>query len=860
MNGCSISVPLGFLLWPLRLPIRAIAWAWHRGRTRRLRKLKRPSDPIPSVPAFVGRHDVLQELGETIAGRATRVIGIIGLPGSGKSALAAELANRIDVATLRHPFWLNCRAQPTADEAIFRLARFLNPATTADELSRESPDRRVGRVMQGLADEPKLVVLDNLEALFEVGRPEGAEFRERAWTELLTQFARGNHSSVVLLTSQVSPTCVPPSPTEYVRWDLQPMPPEDGRESLRAQDLEGGDAELELVAEAMGGNPLRLVQIAAIAARMRLDARGVLERPDLARPEIGHLLTTQREEVAGTAADRLLEGMAGFRRPVSFGALRYALAHDGEPAGWIATWKAIRRLRKARLVDYEPATRTYSLHPELQRFLLADDEARVDAHRRAAAYWLSLKVPAGMAARDLEDVRPLIETHFHLLEAGEWQVAAAATTGPRFGQNGAEGLADFLSRRGFSGLRLEIATALARRASRDADPVGWAGAQNSLGNAYSVLPVGNKGGNLQKAIAAYGLASIVFTREALPADWAMIQINLGKVYVDLPTGDRGENLRRAISAFEAALTVFTTDVFPVMWATATNNLGTALGQLPFGDREANLRRAIAAFEAALTVRTREVFPADWAMTQTNLGNAYANLPAGDRGENLRQAIAAYEEALTVYTREAFPWDWATVTGNLGSALSDLPAGNREGNLQQAIAAFEAALTVRTREAFPADWALTQTNLGNALSKLPGGDRGEYQLQAIERYDAALTVLTREAFPARWARTQNNLGAAYMNLPAGDREVNLKKAIAAFEAGLTVDMPEALAEHWAATQNNLGGAYVERREGDREANFRQAIAAFEAALTVFTPDSFPRENAIVEQGLGSARDELQGLGG
>jgi tetratricopeptide (TPR) repeat protein len=81
--------------------------------------------------------------------------------------------------------------------------------------------------------------------------------------------------------------------------------------------------------------------------------------------------------------------------------------------------------------------------------------------------------------------------------------------------------------------------------------------------------------------------------------WAMTQNNLGNAYQNLPTGDRGENLQRAIACYEAALRVYTEREFPMDWAMTQKNLGIAYGNLSTGDRAENLRRAIACYEAAI---------------------------------------------------------------------------------------------------------------------------------------------------------------------------------------------------------------------------------------------------------------------
>jgi predicted enzyme related to lactoylglutathione lyase len=93
---------------------------------------------------------------------------------------------------------------------------------------------------------------------------------------------------------------------------------------------------------------------------------------------------------------------------------------------------------------------------------------------------------------------------------------------------------------------------------------------------------------------------------------------LAIAYSDRIKGDRGENIERAIAFYEAALQVRTREAFPQDWAMTQNNLAIAYSDRIKGDRGENIERAIAFYEAALQVYTREAFPQDWAMTQNNL--------------------------------------------------------------------------------------------------------------------------------------------------------------------------------------------------------------------------------------------------
>ena len=62
------------------------------------------------------------------------------------------------------------------------------------------------------------------------------------------------------------------------------------------------------------------------------------------------------------------------------------------------------------------------------------------------------------------------------------------------------------------------------------------------------------------------------TPEAKPQHWARLQVELGYALFQNPQGNRGENLERAIAAFQAALTVYTRDASPEHWALIQVNL------------------------------------------------------------------------------------------------------------------------------------------------------------------------------------------------------------------------------------------------------------------------------------------------
>ncbi len=380
--------------------------------------------------------------------------------------------------------------------------------------------------------------------------------------------------------------------------------------------------------------------------------------------------------------------------------------------------------------------------------------------------------------------------------------------------------------------------------------------QNNLGTAYNDRILGERGLNLELAIAAYNLSLEVYTRDSFPENWAKLQDNLGNAYRKRIRGEKADNLELAIVAYNLSLEVLTRDAFPYEWAGTQNNLGSAYLDRIKEKKADNLELAIVAFNLSLEVYTREAFPEDWARSQNNLGNAYCDRIRGERADNLELAIVAYNLSLEVLTREAFPEYWARTQNNLGYAYTNRIRGKREDNLELAIAAYNLSLEVYTRDAFPEDWARSQNNLGTAYDQRIREERADNLELAIAAYNLSLEVYTREAFPEYWARSQNNLGEAYRNRILEERADNLELAITAFNLSLEVYTREAFPDKWAMTQNNLGEAYGNRIRGERADNLELAIVAYNLSLEVLTPTAFPIDCLRTGRNLGKTANSIE----
>jgi CHAT domain-containing protein len=121
------------------------------------------------------------------------------------------------------------------------------------------------------------------------------------------------------------------------------------------------------------------------------------------------------------------------------------------------------------------------------------------------------------------------------------------------------------------------------------------------------LPVGDRGANLQQAIACYEQALRFHTPEADPLDYARTQMNLGGAYAQLPVGDRAANLRQAIACYEQALRVFTPEAAPDLCRRAAHGLGVLyFGECRWDQAYSSYTTAIVATDALYKLAATEV--------------------------------------------------------------------------------------------------------------------------------------------------------------------------------------------------------------------------------------------------------------
>jgi class 3 adenylate cyclase/tetratricopeptide (TPR) repeat protein len=219
-----------------------------------------PANLPPPPACFIGREDLLEEVGEHL--RAGGVAALKGEGGMGKTVLALKAAHdaRTALDLTGGAVWLNCEVKPSLDECF----RLMAQVFFGDRLEQEHVDACGKRVLEHLERGDSLLIFDNFETV-------AHDERLICWLAALRPPAR------ILITTRELPPGLPGSVIA-----VRELCPLEGRTLFieRANRAGAATAGLEPVIDeicvVVGGQPLAIELLAARAGLVPLQR--LLER------------------------------------------------------------------------------------------------------------------------------------------------------------------------------------------------------------------------------------------------------------------------------------------------------------------------------------------------------------------------------------------------------------------------------------------------------------------------------------------------------------------------------------------------------------------------------------------------------
>ena len=416
-------------------------------------------DNLPSIRNWVGRLQELEELQVQVFNPETRAvvitgsaIGVIGSAGIGKTILASKLVRLLQEQNA--PFvavaWESLRPNPgiqkpprfdlIIDSLLFTLSGGkITAAVTAQDEYRQKTER----IVRLLQNKPCFVVLDNVETTLQTGDSERAGYfavdnPEFAW--LFKELVEREHQSKILFTSRERLDELPR--VGYYSRELGGLDREAAVALLRPFDLIATDEELEELVDRYEGHPKAL----ELAATLILDDHRLRGQVGRFLQDHQWLLIQSIENMIDQVIQRLSDKEKICLSRISVYQTReYPLLLDGfiaqmpEVDEYELRNYIVKALEGRQLLDYNAKNKSYQLHPLTQEkayrilrpnFNILNPECQ-ESHRRAYNYFLSIPINPESEWKGVENIKPLLQAHYHACQAEDWDEAAEAIE--RFG-------------------------------------------------------------------------------------------------------------------------------------------------------------------------------------------------------------------------------------------------------------------------------------------------------------------------------------------------------------------------------------------------------------------------------------------
>lgn len=401
--------------------------------------------PAPSpVDEWVGRVDLLKQLDQDWNDADTRIVGLIGFGGEGKSSIAGKwIANLLKDPKQKKPdglFWWSFYDRRSVDE-FFEAALTYLSGKDEDLLMRcKSPNARAHMIAGMLYSGDYLLVLDGLEVMQKQEGDDYGEFGSDDLRGFLEYFSAPGHSSFCLITSR-APLFDLMDHTTFKHRDVTRLSDDEGCALLKKVGVKGSKTDLIKAVELWDGHAITLSLIGAYLAKAHngdIAHLDDIELPtaDEPRYERVHRILRRYDKHLTDDERAFLKLFSAFRTPVKETAFDKVFRKKTTKKALNAPIAALRdaefkalinNLQKYRILRHDPQENHYTTHPLIRNHYFTllsqrDSSQTRKTHEQIKDYYLSV---AGDVPHHptLEDLIPLIEVVHHACQAGAFDEA-----------------------------------------------------------------------------------------------------------------------------------------------------------------------------------------------------------------------------------------------------------------------------------------------------------------------------------------------------------------------------------------------------------------------------------------------------
>jgi tetratricopeptide (TPR) repeat protein len=391
---------------------------------------------------WVGREQLLKELTDDWIDPDTRVTGLIGFGGEGKSSIARRWVDDVLANEKCKPdgvFWWGFYAKPSVDE-FFEVALKYMSGGTIDPSKLPSAGAKAQVIGAMLGAGRYLFVLDGLEVLQHQKGDQYGLLQSKNLLNFLECFGGSGVSSFCLITSR-APILDLMNYTPYLHRNVNRLLTEDGNRLLRKVGIKGRNEELDKVVSDWDGHALTLSLLGSFIAE-KCDG-DLSKAADIDLPEMGenrykrvHRVLLRYDKHLDDAEHAFMMLFSAFRIPV------VELAFDivfraktkapslNVPVAKLSKKKfktMIDRLLTYRIIRYDSYDKSYTAHPLIRNhYLVRLTRGKLsqtkNTHEQIKDYYLEMagETPPNPS---LHDLVPLIEAVHHLCSAGNFNEA-----------------------------------------------------------------------------------------------------------------------------------------------------------------------------------------------------------------------------------------------------------------------------------------------------------------------------------------------------------------------------------------------------------------------------------------------------